>query len=132
MTMIEFEIFRYLPIKMNRETKRLDKEIRTLILKVVKEREEGGSEQDLLQMILEGAKSSDSGQDETNRFIVDNCKNMYLAGYETSAVTATWTLMLLALYPEWQEKVREEILEICRGELPNADMLLKMKTVSAR
>ena len=98
----------------------------------MKEREEGGSEQDLLQMILEGAKSSDSGQDAKNRFIVDTCKNIYLSGYETSAVTATWTLMLLALYPEWQEKVREEILEICRGELPNADMLLKMKTVSAR
>ncbi|XWS75271.1 hypothetical protein CRYUN_Cryun01aG0071800 [Craigia yunnanensis] len=121
---------RYLPIKMNRETRRLEKEIRTLILKVVKEREEGASEKDLLQMILEGAKSNDSGQDETNRFIVDNCKNMYLAGYETSAVTATWTLMLLALYPEWQEKVREEILEICGGQLPNADMLLKMKTVT--
>ncbi|XWS56336.1 hypothetical protein CRYUN_Cryun09bG0077200 [Craigia yunnanensis] len=123
---------RYLPIKINRETRRLEKEIRTLILKVVKEREEGGSEQDLLQMILEGAKSSHSGQDAKNRFIVDNCKNIYLSGYETSAVTvtATLTLMLLALYTEWQEKVREEILEICRGELPNADMLLKMKTLT--
>lgn len=132
MVMIGFEIFRYLPIKINRETWRLEKEIRTLILQVVKEREEGTSEKDLLQMILEAAKSSDSGQDAANRFIVDNCKNIYLAGYETSAVTATWTLMLLALYPEWQEKVREEILDICRGELPNADVLLRMKTVSAQ
>ncbi|EOY19464.1 Cytochrome P450 [Theobroma cacao] len=121
---------RYLPIKINRETWRLEKEIRTLILQVVKEREEGTSEKDLLQMILEAAKSSDSGQDAANRFIVDNCKNIYLAGYETSAVTATWTLMLLALYPEWQEKVREEILDICRGELPNADVLLRMKTLT--
>ncbi|XP_022764622.1 cytochrome P450 714C2-like [Durio zibethinus] len=121
---------RYLPIKINTESRRLEKEIRALILKVVKEREEGSSEMDLLQIILEGAKSSNSGQDETNRFIVDNCKNMYLAGYETSAVTAAWTLMLLALYPEWQEKVRAEILDICSGELPNADMLLKMKTAT--
>ncbi|XVF82817.1 hypothetical protein PTKIN_Ptkin16aG0080500 [Pterospermum kingtungense] len=121
---------RYLPIRMNREPRRLEKEIRTLILKVVKEREEGASENDLLQIIIEGFKTSDSGQGETNRFIVDNCKNMYFAGSETSAVTATWTLMLLALYPEWQERVRKEILEICRGQLPNADMILKMKTVT--
>ncbi|XVF54311.1 hypothetical protein PTKIN_Ptkin05aG0171100 [Pterospermum kingtungense] len=94
----------YLPIKMNRETRRLEKEINTLILNVVKEREGGAYEKDLLQLIIEG--------------------------YETSVVTATWTLMLLALYPEWQQSFREEILEICRGQLPNADMLVKMKTVS--
>ncbi|KAK4593111.1 hypothetical protein RGQ29_017315 [Quercus rubra] len=123
-------VLRYLPTKSNRETWRLQKEVRSLIMKVVKERKEGASENDLLQMIIEGATNNDFGQDETDRFIVDNCKNIYLAGYETTAVSATWTLMLLASNPEWQQRVRSEVLEICADQMPNADMVRKMKTLT--
>lgn len=31
--------------------------------------------------VVEGAKSGDLSQAEIYRFIVDNCKNIYLAGY---------------------------------------------------
>nr|POF24202.1 cytochrome p450 [Quercus suber] len=123
-------VLRYLPTKSNRETWRLQKEVRSLIMKVVKERKEGASENDLLQMIIEGATNSDFGQDVTDRFIVDNCKNIYLAGYETTAVSAAWTLMLLASNPEWQQRVRSEFLEICADQMPNADMVRKMKTLT--
>lgn len=129
---MNLETFRYLPIKANREAWRLEKEIRDLILKVVKERKEAKSENDLLQMILESATtSSDSGQAAAiDRLVVDNCKSIYLAGYDTIAISATWTLMLLASNPEWQDKARAEVLEICGGELPDADMIRKMKKVS--
>ena len=123
-------IFRHLPTKSKRETWRLEKEIHSLIMKVVKERKEGASQNDLLQMIIEGATNTDFGQDKIDRFIVDNCKNIYQAGYETTAVSATWTLMLLASNPEWQQRVRTEVLEICADRMPDADMVRKMKTVS--
>lgn len=97
---------------------------------MVKERKEVESEKDLLQMILESFSSSDLGQAKIDGFIVDNCKNIYLAGYETTAVSATWTLMLLASNPEWQDRVRAEVVEICGDELPDNDRLRKMKTVS--
>ncbi|KAA8534507.1 hypothetical protein F0562_032024 [Nyssa sinensis] len=121
---------RYLPTTSNRRTWRLEKEVHALILKVVKERGEAASEKDLLQMILEGATSSDLSQEAMDRFIVDNCKNIYLAGYETTAVSVTWTLMLLASNPEWQARVRAEVLEVCGGQLPNADILRKMKMLT--
>nr|POE81401.1 cytochrome p450 [Quercus suber] len=120
----------HLPTKSKRETWRLEKEVHSLIMKVVKERKEGASQNDLLQMIIEGATNTDFGQDETDRFIVDNCKNIYLAGYETTAVSATWTLMLLASNPEWQQRVRTEVLEICADQMPDADMVRKMKTLT--
>lgn len=86
-------------------------------------------ENDLLQMVLEGAQRSDLSQETTDRFIVDNCKNIYLAGYETTAVAATWCLMLLAMNPHWQERVRSEVVQICAGQNPDSDMLRKMKQV---
>ncbi|KAL2486205.1 Cytochrome [Abeliophyllum distichum] len=121
---------RHLPIKSNREAWALEKEIKTLILNVVKERKEVGYEKDLLQMVLEGAKNSDLSQDSIDRFIVDNCKNIYLAGYETTAVSATWCLMLLASHPQWQDRIRAEVQDICKGRIPDADMIRKMKQLT--
>ncbi|XP_030962727.1 cytochrome P450 714C2-like [Quercus lobata] len=121
----------YLPTKNNREAWALEKEVRNLILDVVKERQNGTcNDKDLLQTVLEGAKNSDLSQEATNRFIVDNCKNIYLAGFETTAVSATWCLMLLASNQEWQDRVRTEVLSICGDAIPDADMLRKMKQLT--
>ncbi|XP_059454628.1 cytochrome P450 714C2-like [Corylus avellana] len=125
-----FPGMRYVPTKSNRETWRLEKEVRDLILKAVEEGKEAASGNDLLHMILEAASNSGFSQDETDRFIVDNSKNIYLAGYETTAVSATWTLMLLASNQEWQARVRAEVVEVCGGQMPDADMIRKMKTLT--
>ncbi|GLT80694.1 hypothetical protein SLA2020_521190 [Shorea laevis] len=121
---------RFLPTKRNREVRALEKEVRNLILKVVKEREGTGYEKDLLQMVLEGAKNSDLSREATDRFIVDNCKNIYLAGYETTAVSASWCLMLLAANPEWQQRARAEVLQVCGSRTPDADMVRGMKLLT--
>lgn len=87
------------------------------------------SAKDLLQSIIEGSAimNSDLGSAET--FIVDNCKNLYFAGHETTSVTATWCLMLLASHPQWQDCVRDEVLEVCQGKKINFDMIRKLKVV---
>ncbi|KAJ1422976.1 Cytochrome P450 [Sesbania bispinosa] len=121
---------RYLPTKTNRKAWALEKEVTSLILQGVKERKESNFEKDLLQMVLEGAKKSNLTQEATDCFIVDNCKNIYLAGYETTAIAATWCLMLLASNQSWQDRVRAEVLEICQGRIPDYDMLCKMKQLT--
>ncbi|KAL6125784.1 hypothetical protein ACLB2K_073838 [Fragaria x ananassa] len=83
-------------------------------MEVAKERNEATYEKDLLQMVLEGAKTYSDANSffssgmSNDQFIVDNCKNIYLAGQNTTAVTTTWCLLLLAAYPEWQARVRVE------------------------
>ncbi|XP_073153468.1 cytochrome P450 714B2-like [Henckelia pumila] len=62
----------------------------------------------------QGAKASDLSPKALDQFIVDNCRNIYLAGFETSAVAASWCLMLLASNPEWKTQAREEVLEVCQ------------------
>ncbi|KAI3893961.1 hypothetical protein MKW92_039773 [Papaver armeniacum] len=122
----------YLPTKNNKKIWKLEKEISELILKVVKERREAKTEKDLLQMILEGAYNESLRLQSTDQFIVDNCKNIYFAGSETTAISASWILMLLATHPEWQTRVRIEVSEICGGSYPDFNMLHKMKLASIK
>uniref|UniRef100_A0ACD5T9W7 Uncharacterized protein n=1 Tax=Avena sativa TaxID=4498 RepID=A0ACD5T9W7_AVESA len=117
---------RYLPTAKNRRIWRLTREIRSLILDLARGRREATAERDFLGSIIE----SSGDQPRPDDFVVDNCKNIYFAGHETSAVTATWCLMLLAAHPEWQERARAEVLEVCGGASePDFDMVARMKTL---
>lgn len=128
---------RHIPSKHNREIWRLDKEIKAMILKIVRARRSPIHEKDLLQLILDAAKSyEESGGDQlpadvsAEMFIVDNCKSIYFAGHENTGLTASWCLMLLAAYPEWQARARAEVLDVCGTELPNDSMLRQMKVLT--
>ncbi|KAG2672069.1 hypothetical protein I3760_13G021800 [Carya illinoinensis] len=127
---------RFLPTKMNRAIWKNEKKINSMILKVVKQQTESSHEKDLLQMILEGAKSNKYDNDGRpikipwEEFMVDNCKSIYFAGHETTATTASWALMLLAAHPDWQARARAEVLEICGDRPPDANMLRNMKTLT--
>lgn len=133
----ETAINRHLPTKHNRELWRLEREIDSMILGAVKSRssDDDNDKKDLLQLLLAAAENE--GDDSNNipadmtpsKFIVDNCKNIYLAGHETTSISASWCLMMLAAHPDWQARAREEVLEICGMGMPTADMLRSMKVV---
>lgn len=125
-----YNMFRYIPTKSNRESNKLEKDIKKSILKLAKDRSKTETQKDILQLIFEGARNIGLDQKAADRYIVDNCRNIYVAGYETTAASAMWTLMLLAINPDWQARVRQEVLEICQGQTPDAEMLRKMKVVS--
>ncbi|RZC82636.1 hypothetical protein C5167_045422 [Papaver somniferum] len=114
-----------------REVWRLEKEIRKLILDVIKKgKQQAKGDMRLLQMILE-SDDEHLGQETAKDFIVDNCKSIYVAGHETVASVATWTLMFLSSHPEWQTRARDEVLQnIPEGSIPHADMLHKMKILT--
>ncbi|KAG8390195.1 hypothetical protein BUALT_Bualt01G0058300 [Buddleja alternifolia] len=116
----------------------LEKEIESLIWKAVDKRKIDSDDEnkDLLQQILEGAidihdHDRVDDKDSSKRFIVDNCKNIYFAGHESTAVAASWCLMLLALHPQWQARIRAEMGRVCEetGRL-DSDCLHKLKTVT--
>lgn len=129
---------RYMPTKTNREINRLEKEIDSMILRVVKERMGAERETDFLQKILEGARKCGEQNDvpfkmndkSHEKLIVDNCKNIYFAGQETTAATAAWSLMLLAVHPDWQTRARAEALEACRDGIITVDSLRHMKVLT--
>ncbi|KAI3815926.1 hypothetical protein L1987_15610 [Smallanthus sonchifolius] len=113
--------------------KSLEQEIDSLIWETVCERkcqETKLLKKDFLQMILEEAVEHFTSEDESKRFIVDNCKNIYFAGYEWTSVAASWCLMLLALYPEWQTSICDEMFEACPNSSLDVDLLPKLKSVT--
>ncbi|KAK7350485.1 hypothetical protein VNO77_09174 [Canavalia gladiata] len=126
--------FRYLPNKSNRQMWKLEKEINLKISKLIKQRQEETHEEDLLQMILEGAKNCEGGDGplsnsiSRDRFMIDNCKNIFFAGHETTAIATSWCLMLLATNQDWQDRARDEVLQVCGNGAPDASMLRSMKT----
>ncbi|KAK1647269.1 hypothetical protein QYE76_065074 [Lolium multiflorum] len=133
-------LWKYLPTKSNKEMRELEQEVRLLILDVA--RREGSSSSnsniyihtthnDLLRSIVDGAQQCPSYPGTAEDFIVDNCKNMYFGGHETTAITATWCLMLLATHPEWQDRARAEALDVCCGDTAiDFDVLRRLKTIT--
>lgn len=62
--------------------------------------------------------------------IIDECQTFFFAGHETTSHLLTLTMFLLSVYPEWQERLREEVLRECRKENPSADMLTRLKEMT--
>ncbi|CAL5095487.1 unnamed protein product [Urochloa decumbens] len=128
---------RHLPTEKNRRIWRLTHEIRSLILQLAAERRRSPANSaapapaaDFLGSIIENSR----GQPRADDFVVDNCKNIYFAGHETSAVTATWCLMLLAAHPDWQDRARAEVLDVLSASgsgTPDFDAVSRMRTVHA-
>jgi cytochrome P450 len=62
---------------------------------------------DLLDLLLQ-AHDEESGRMLSDEELARNLLTFILAGHETTAVALTWTLWLLAKYPDVQNKVAEE------------------------
>jgi len=64
--------------------------------------------------------------------VIDECKTFFGAGQETTATLLVWTVFLLSTHPQWQDKVREEVLREFPGgdgDVPNFDTLSRLKLV---
>ncbi|KAK9092520.1 hypothetical protein Syun_027431 [Stephania yunnanensis] len=131
---------RYLPTKANKRLNYLDVEIRTILREMIKKREEaiklgGVCNQDLLSLLVDS--NLRESQENTNiknggmsvDDIVEECKVFYFAGRETTSDLLIWTLVLLSMHQEWQERAREEVLQAFGTNKPDFDGLNRLKIV---
>ena len=105
---------RWFPRFHSRETRRTAREIRALIQSLTAERmraiEAGRAPDDLATKIMTTADPQ-TGERFSTEEMVDQVAIFFLAGHETSASALAWTLYLLAMYPDWQERVAAEAVE---------------------
>ena len=101
-------------------TKHSARVIRGLIARLTEARageiEAGTAPDDLATKIMTTADPLTGELFDTGE-MVDQVAIFFLAGHETSASALAWTLMLLSLYPDWQEKVAAEAASL--GEAPD-------------
>ncbi|XP_050226703.1 cytokinin hydroxylase [Mercurialis annua] len=125
---------RFFPSKYNREIKSLKMEVEELLMEIIQSRKDcveiGRSSSygnDLLGMLLnEMQNKRENGFSLNFQLIMDECKTFFFAGHETTALLLTWTVMLLASNPTWQQRVRDEVLQVCNGQTPSIDHLPKL------
>ncbi|XP_065055855.1 cytochrome P450 3A19-like [Rhopilema esculentum] len=86
--------------------------------KILKQRREGEGEarKDMLQNILNSQHPDKKGHKLTENEVIAEMVLFLLAGYDTSSNTLGLTCYHLALYPEIQERVYEEITRICESK----------------
>lgn len=102
---------KWLPRFHSGATKQNARDIRALIAELTRTRakaiKDGTAPDDLATKIMTTA-DPETGQFFDPEEMVDQVAIFFLAGHETSASALAWTLYLMALYPEWQQKVAEE------------------------
>ncbi|KAK7316578.1 hypothetical protein RJT34_00143 [Clitoria ternatea] len=49
---------------------------------------------------------------------------------ETTANLLTWTMVVLSMHQNWQEKARAEVLDICGKRQPDFEAINRLKTVT--
>lgn len=75
--------------------------------------------QDLLGLMVAAWKGGSPTM--SRKQILSECKTIFVAGHSTTALGITWALFLLAVHPEWQERLRLEIQEL-EGEAGDVSM----------
>jgi len=84
---------------------------------------------DILSSLLKVINQS-TGKPFSFKEILDQISMLFLAGHETTASSLTWTLYLLALYPEYQEEAYQEVASIYKREKLSIDEVKKLTFVT--
>jgi cytochrome P450 len=105
----------WMPRFFRKDTKTSAKDIRALITTLTQDRLDQmkiGSMPDDLATKIMTTPDPETGEKFDVPEMVDQVAIFFLAGHETSASALAWTLYLLAMYPEWQDKIAAESFEM--------------------
>ncbi|PRY85855.1 cytochrome P450 [Donghicola tyrosinivorans] len=117
---------KWMPRPHRKATRHSARRIRNLITQLTAQRMEairaGTAPDDLATKIMTTADPL-TGETFTTEEMVDQVAIFFLAGHETSASALAWSLYLLAAFPEWQDRVAEEVVALENGDFSETSRL---------
>ncbi|MCT4609820.1 MAG: cytochrome P450 [Pelagimonas sp.] len=123
---------RWMPRFFRRDTKAAAARIRGLIAQLTARRmdeiQAGTAPDDLATKIMT-TTDPETGQAFDTEEMIDQVAIFFLAGHETSASALGWALYLLALYPDWQDKIAAEAEALQSGAFKEMAALKVSKDV---
>ncbi|GMY29054.1 cytochrome P450 72A397-like [Fagus crenata] len=125
--------FRFIPTKKNKRMYTIDNDIKATLRDMIRRKEQSMRDgeldnNDLLGLLLQCKEQSNNGM--TIEDVIEECKLFYIAGQETTATLLTWTMILLSINPNWQEKARDEVLRISAKKTLDFEAINHLKIVS--
>ena len=119
------------------ESDKLVKGIHNSVMEIVKKREEKVASgeansfgTDFLGLLVNAYHDANKKNMLSEQDLVDECKTFYSAGQETTNSALAWTVLLLAMHPDWQERARREVIEVFGNENPHSEGIGRLKIVS--
>lgn len=118
------------------EAEKLERGIKNSILELVSKREKGKDGMyekfgnDYLGQLMKLLHESDTNKRITIDQMIDEVRTLYGAGHLTTTSLLGWSVFLLALHPEWQEKARKEVFLFCGLEKPTSDAIARLRTMN--
>lgn len=89
------------------EYKNLTEDARQILKKIVEQRKKSNTRfNDLLDLLLDSKYEDGTAMEEKQ--LMDEILILFVAGHETTSNSLTFTSQLLALHPEWQERIFKE------------------------
>jgi len=83
--------------------------IRQAITRIVTERDGGGTKDTDLLGRMRAAFDPETGRRMSDQLLADNIISFLVAGYDTTALSLTWTLYLISQSPEWEARMLDEV-----------------------
>jgi cytochrome P450 len=115
----------WVPTPTNLRTRRAIGQFEDAIADIVADRRASGEDPgDLLSILLD--VEFDDGTGMSDQDVRDHLFTFLFAGHETTALTLTYALFLLATHPERQARLAAEIEEVCGTDPPTATDLFEL------
>ncbi|WP_132058368.1 cytochrome P450 [Halorussus amylolyticus] len=126
----------WVPTPQRRRFERAVEDLESVVERIVAERRENPTDDDVVSMLL--AARDESGEGMTDEQIHDEVMTLLLAGHETTALALTFTFFLLAQHPEVERELVAELREEVGdrtptfADLPDLPFLDRVVTESMR